>query len=154
MGACNPDVAAQTCGYHSHVIRYAKIGYRIAGAAAVVVPIVRSSWAQRRDPEMAALRTDPSDTLEALEYWMTRRRSLPVYRIGARREADRMISTWQGRVIQDVSHDPRSALLSGRMVSVSGGLVRYHAGRWMVRTTRGSMLVAGVLVLAVWLIAR
>jgi hypothetical protein len=136
------------------VLRYAKIGYRIAGVAAVVVPIARSSWAQRRDPEMAALRTDPSDTLEALDYWMTRRRSLPVYRVGARREADRMITTWQGRVIQDVSHDPRSAILSGRVVSVSGSLVRYHTGRWVARMTRSSMIVAGVLVLAVWLMAR
>jgi hypothetical protein len=134
--------------------RYAKIGYRIAGAAAVFVPVVRSSWAQRRDPEMAALRTDPSDTLEALDYWMTRRRSLPVYRIGARREADRMIDTWQGRVLHDVSSDPRSALASGRVVSVSGGLVRYHTGRWVARMTRTSMLVAGVLVVAVWLIAH
>ena len=135
-------------------MRYVKLGYRIAGAAAVVVPIVRASWTERQDPELAALRTDPSDTLEALDYWIGRRRSLPVYRIGARREADRMIATWQGRVIHDVSQDPRSALASGRVVSVSGRLVRYHTGRWIGRVTRSSMIFAGILLLAVWLMAR
>jgi hypothetical protein len=38
------------------------------------------------------------DARNSLEYWQQRRKSLPVYRRGARREAKEMAARWEGRV--------------------------------------------------------
>ncbi|HVN61288.1 MAG TPA: hypothetical protein VMT59_08480 [Gaiellaceae bacterium] len=38
------------------------------------------------------------DARRSLEFWQTRKRSLPLYKRAARREADAMIARWQERV--------------------------------------------------------
>ena len=58
------------------VITYVKVGYRLIGIAAVVLPILREAQHARRDP----VRLDPSETMEALGFWVDRRRRLPFYR--------------------------------------------------------------------------
>jgi len=52
------------------------------------------------DQRLAETLAPPSleDAEEALAFWRGRRRSLPIYRRSARREADHMIVAWTGRV--------------------------------------------------------
>jgi hypothetical protein len=60
---------------------------------------------------------DLSEGVQSLTYWRERRRRLPWYRIRARREAGRMIISWEQRV--------RGALFTQRHVSVD---IRASAG--------------------------
>jgi hypothetical protein len=57
----------------------------------------------RHDPDLvlveSMLAPPPlDDARQSLEYWQQRRRALPVYRFGARREAREMADRWAGRV--------------------------------------------------------
>ena len=112
------------------MIRYAKIGYRLAGVAAIVAPLLRESrsWHADQGPEVSELlRPRPAETLDALGYWIDRRRRLPFYRLSDRREAEQMIRVWQERAVRDVPAAPLEALTSGRVIAVGAQVVRYHA---------------------------
>ena len=65
---------------------------------------------------------------EALAYWRARRRGLPWYRLGARREAARMAAAWEKRV--------RAALLWQRGLPTEARVqaVRLIAGFWLRRS--------------------
>ena len=105
------------------MIRYAKIGYRLAGMAAIVAPLLRESrtWHADQGPEVSELlRPRPAETLDALGYWIDRRRRLPFYRLSDRREAEQMIRVWQERAVHDVPAAPLEALTSGRVIAVGG----------------------------------
>ncbi len=139
------------------VIRYAKIGYRLAGMAAIVAPLLRGSrtWHADQGPEVSELlRPRPAETLDALGYWIDRRRRLPFYRVSDRREAEQMIRIWQERAVHDVPAAPLEALTSGRVIAVGGQVARYHAGRWMTRLSRGALIAAAMLALLIVLAAR
>jgi hypothetical protein len=47
-----------------------------------------------------------SERVESLAYWHGRRARLPWYRVGARREAERMVRAWEGRVRSAIVRDP------------------------------------------------
>jgi hypothetical protein len=73
---------------------------------------------------------DLRDGIESLDYWRARRRQLPWYRVGARREAARMTVRWEQRV--------RAALLQrGAPIAtrLSAGLLlgRTRLRRWTTR---------------------
>ena len=141
----------RTARYRSGVVTtYVKVGYRLIGIAAVVVPVLREARQARRDP----VRTDPSETMEALGFWVNRRRRLPFYRVAARREADQMIRTWQVRAVSDLPQASLAALSSGTAVSLGGQLARYHAGRWLARSARLIVAWAAVLALLAYAIVR
>jgi hypothetical protein len=61
---------------------------------------------------------DRPETLDALGYWIDRRRGLPFYRVSDRREADEMIRVWQERAVRDV---PRRRWKHQRRVIAVGG---------------------------------
>lgn len=94
---------------------------------------------------------DPGEAMEALGYWIERRRRLPVYRRAARREAERMIAFWQGRTLRDVTRAPLTALATGEVVTVAGLVAGYHAHRVAGRLARYGVLcclvIGAVLVL-------
>jgi hypothetical protein len=81
---------------------------------------------------------DLDDGVQSLDYWHRRRRRLPWYRWGARREAVRMIVRWEHRVgeaLVSQRHAPlESRLAAGVLV------VRTRLARWTRR--------AGIAVLA------
>ena len=57
------------------------------------------------DPDLlliAAMREPPAleEARSSLEFWQRRRSRLPIYRVGARREANLMIGRWQARVVE------------------------------------------------------
>jgi hypothetical protein len=137
------------------MVRYVRLAYRLAGIAAVVLPVMRETWSQRRDPLLhEMLRPDPAEALEALGFWVERRRSLPIYRLSARREAEQMIGVWQARVIEQVPRAPRAALASGQVATVGGQVARYHAGRLAVRMARLAALGTALFVALAWLVLR
>jgi hypothetical protein len=88
---------------------------------------------------------DPAEAMEALGYWITRRRGLPFYRRTARREAERMIAFWQGKTVRDVRRAPRAALATGEIVTVAGLVAGYHAQRAVGRLTRFGILCCVVI---------
>jgi len=81
------------------------------------------------------------DAIEALDYWRRRRTRLAWHRRAARREAERMLEAWEGRL--------RVAVLRGPGLSLSerleGGLmvVRVRAAmsatRWRRRASRAAL---------------
>jgi len=79
---------------------------------------------------------------ECLAYWRQRRRRLPWYRLGARREASRMIVEWERRV--------RAALIYQRGVPITTRLdgaklvAAVHLRRWTQRAG-AALAVAGAL---------
>jgi hypothetical protein len=83
--------------------------------------------------------TEPPPLDEArssLEYWRRRRAALPLYRRGARREADEMISRWQERV----AAAERRLYGTGLM----GMVRRLLAGDLTWRAARGGLFVFAV----------
>ena len=57
------------------------------------------------DPDLlliAAMREPPAleEARSSLDFWQRRRSRLPIYRVGARREANLMIGRWQARVAE------------------------------------------------------
>ena len=79
---------------------------------------------------------------ECLAYWRQRQQRLPWYRVSARREASRMIVTWERRVRAAVVHQrgvPISARLDGAKL-VAG----VHLRRW-TRRTGAALAIAGTL---------
>ena len=57
------------------------------------------------DPDLlliAAMREPPAleQARSSLDFWQRRRSRLPIYRVGARREASAMIGRWQARVAE------------------------------------------------------
>ena len=99
---------------------------------------------------------DPAEAMEALGYWITRRRGLPFYRRSARRECERMIAFWQGRTLRDVTRSPLAAVASGQVVAVAGLAAGYHAQRLVSRLARFALvcclLIGAVMVLGFRLI--
>jgi hypothetical protein len=125
--------------------------------AAIVAPLLHESraWHADQGPEVAELlRPRPAETLDALGFWIDRRRRLPFYRLSHRREAEEMIRFWQERAVRDVPAAPLEALTSGRVLAVGGQVARYHAGRWLTRLSRGALIGATMLALLIVLAAR
>jgi hypothetical protein len=85
------------------------------------------------DELLARLKAPPDlgDGVESLVYWRRRRERLPWYRLGARREAARMVVVWERRV--------RRALLQpvgppfGARVQAASLLVGGQLRRWVRR---------------------
>jgi hypothetical protein len=119
----------------------------------------------RRDPDLvlveAMLAPPPlEDARRSLAYWQERRRRLPVYQRGARREAREMEARWEGRVREaellrfetTVAGRVLRAIglsnLYGRLLPLSKGRLLWLA--WAV-TPPKLRLVAGGLV-AAWLL--
>ena len=92
--------------------------------------------------------------MEALGFWVNRRRRLPFYRVAARREADQMIRTWQVRAVSDLPQASLAALSGGTAVNLGGQLLRYHTGRWLARSARLIVAWAAVLALLAYAIVR
>jgi hypothetical protein len=137
------------------MVRYLRLGYRLAGIAAIVLPMMRETWSQRRDPLLhEMLRPDPAEALEALGFWIERRRSLPLHRLSARREAEQMIGVWQARVIEQVPRAPMAALASGQVAAVGGQVARYHAGRLAARAARVAVFGTVLFAALAWLVLR
>ena len=97
-----------------------------------------------RDPDLLLVEqmlAPPSvdDARSSLDYWQQRRRALPVYRRGARREAREMAIRWEDRL--------RAAELARFDSSLVGRLLRpLGISRiWLLRTrlTTGRLLILG-----------
>jgi hypothetical protein len=89
------------------------------------------------------------ECLEALEFWLRRYPTLPVYRRSARAEARKMINYWQARSLADAPRAPASLIANaGSAISVGRQLVAY---RWANLIRRGA--VAGLLIVALITIA-
>jgi len=86
---------------------------------------MRRAFATADDRLIAQLQAPPdlSEGLHSLSYWHQRRQRLAWYRLGARREATRMILRWEHRV--------RDAMLSQRGVPIA---LRTSAGLLVART--------------------
>jgi hypothetical protein len=114
---------------------------------------MRSAVLSPDDQLLARLQAAPDlgDGIEALSYWRDRRLRLAWYRIGARREAARMILRWEDRVRKAVLSQPSVPIT----VRLSGGLLvaRSGMGRWRRRVAIGVTLMAGMAVLAAPFIA-
>ena len=137
------------------MVRYVRLGYRLAGVAAVVLPALREARAQRSDPLLREmLRPDPAQAMESRGLWGKRRRSLPVYRLSARREAEQMIGVWQARAIEQIPQAPMAALTSGQVVAVGGQVARYHVGRLAARMARLALLGTALFAALAWLVLR
>lgn len=78
------------------------------------------------------LAPDLEEALEALGYWLRRRRQLPFYRRAARRETEHMIRYWQARAIADAPRSPIALLVCVRVARLAAG---YHARRVFGRFT-------------------
>ena len=119
----------------------------------------------RRDPDLvlveSMLAPPPlEDARSSLAYWQERRRRLPVYQRGARREAREMTARWEGRVREAELLRFESTVagrilkavglsgLYGRMLPLNKGRLLWFA--WAI-TPRRLKLVAGGLV-AAWLV--
>jgi hypothetical protein len=77
-----------------------------------------------RDPDLLLIETMSApppldDARSSLEYWQRRRRSLPLYRISARREAREMATRWQERVRAAEQAQFESSLV-GRVLTALG----------------------------------
>jgi hypothetical protein len=59
------------------------------------------------------------DARSSLEFWQRRRRSLPLYRVGARREARQMTARWQERV-RAAELARFEATIAGRLLARAG----------------------------------
>lgn len=86
---------------------------------------MRRAFASTDDRLLSRLQAPPdlSEGLHSLSYWHQRRQRLAWYRVGARREAARMVLRWEHRV--------RAAMLSQRGVPIT---VRTSAGLLLART--------------------
>jgi hypothetical protein len=89
------------------------------------------------------------DGVESLDYWHRRGRSLPWYRVRARREALRMTTLWERRVGAAVLSQ-RDASLEAR-VSAGALVARNRLGRWTRRATFAVMatLTTGFVIVTV-----
>lgn len=80
-----------------------------------------------------------SEARSSFEYWERRRKSLPVYRRGARREASEMATRWHARL--RAAEDARfEASMAGRLLTALG-----ISSAWVRRvrlTKRGLLLLA------------
>lgn len=99
------------------------------------------------------------DARDSLEYWQRRRRSLPLYRYGARREAREIAARWQERV-RAAERARFESSLHGRLLAALGisrlwVRVRYrnHGALSLAWTLvpRQVRLVAGALA-AIWFV--
>jgi hypothetical protein len=92
-----------------------------------------------------------SDGVESLHYWHDRRRRLSWYRVGARREAARMILRWENRVRVAIFSQPAVPVT----VRLSAGLLiaRTRLRRWRRRAVVGATVMAGVTVIAIPFVA-
>jgi hypothetical protein len=132
------------------ITTYVKVGWKAFSVASVVWPIVRDVNHARHDP----VRTNPAETLESLRFWVARRKSLPFYRLAARREADRRIRECQARAIRDLPASSLGSLAGGDVVTLSGQLVRYHTTRWLFRMGRIAAVWALVISLLIYALVR
>jgi hypothetical protein len=114
---------------------------------------MRKAFASADDRLLSRLQAPPDliDGMQSLLYWRGRRQRLAWYRVGARREAARMILRWEHRV--------RDAMLSQRGVPIavrtSAGLLvaRSRMRRWGRRAAFAVTAAVGAAVMAAPLIA-
>ena len=114
-----------------------------------------------QDPDLlliAAMQEPPAleQARSSLEFWRRRRSRLPVYRIAARREANRMIGRWQARVVEA----ERRRYGTG-IVGLVRRLLAGDAPSWWLGARRGRglvwrwlprrLVVLAVSVMAAWL---
>lgn len=74
---------------------------------------------------------DLGEGTRALTYWRQRKRSLPWWRVRARREADRMLRSWDGHLLRALVTD-LSAPLPDR-VQAGVALAGWRTRRWLAR---------------------
>jgi hypothetical protein len=109
---------------------------------------MRRAFATPDDRLLAHLQAPPdlSEGIRSLTYWHERRQRLSWYRLGARREAVRMIIRWEQRV-QDAMFSQAGAPITVR--AAAGLLVtRTRLWRWSRRTLVAVTAFVGVAVLA------
>lgn len=114
---------------------------------------MRRAFASTDDRLLSRLQAPPelSEGLRSLSYWHQRRQRLAWYRVGARREAARMILRWEDRV--------RAAMISQRGVPIasrtSAGLLlaRTHMRRWSRRAAIAATAVVVAMVIALPVVA-
>ena len=107
-------------------------------------------WGSTDQQLLARLLAPPEldDGVQSLEYWRRRRRRLPWYRWGARREAMRMIVRWEHRVGRALVSQRRAPL----EVRLEAGVLvaRTRLARW---TRRAGFAVFAAVMTAVVLVA-
>jgi hypothetical protein len=100
---------------------------------------------------IAAMSEPPplDEARSSLEFWRRRRARLPVYRVGARREAGLMVARWQARVAEAerLRYGTGIVGLVRRLLAGDAPSVRGLARRWVPRR----LVVLAVGVLAAWL---
>jgi hypothetical protein len=105
------------------------------------------------DQLLARLQAAPdlNEGIESLAYWRERKLRLSWYRIGARREAARMILRWEHRVRKAMLLQPSVPIT----LRISGCLLvaRSRLGRWGRRAAIGVTVAAGLTVLVAPLVA-
>ena len=103
------------------------------------------------------------DARGSLEYWRSRRRSLPIYRRSARREADVMVARWQNRVRAAEQRRYRSRLIRSLHVLLAPTRLwlsepRFGAGvvarfAWRLLPRRLKVAVAALVMVALVVLA-
>lgn len=117
-------------------------------ASCATIEVMRRAFASTDDRLLSWLQAPPDliDGMQSLSYWRERRQRLAWYRVGARREATRMILRWEHRV--------RDAMLSQRGVPIavrtSAGLLvaRSRLWRWSRRAAIAVTTAVAVTVMA------
>ena len=107
------------------------------------------------DPDLlliAAMREPPAleQARSSLEFWQRRRSRLPVYRVGARREANAMIGRWEARVHEAERRRYGTGIvgLVRRLLAGDVNGLRGQVWSWVPRR----LVVLAVGVLAAWLV--
>jgi hypothetical protein len=114
------------------------------------------------DPDLlliAAMREPPAleEARSSLEFWQRRRSRLPIYRVGARREANLMIGRWQARVVEAERRRYGTGIVAlVRRLLAGDAPLWWLSGRGLrglvVRFVPRRLVVLAVAVLTAWLV--
>jgi len=107
------------------------------------------------DPDLlliAAMQEPPAleQARSSLEFWHRRRSRLPIYRVGARREANVMIGRWQVRVLEAERRRYGTGIVGLVRRLLAGEPLRPRALVWRYVPRRFVVLALGVA--AAWLV--
>ena len=107
------------------------------------------------DPDLlliAAMREPPAleQARSSLEFWRRRRSTLPIYRVGARREANLMIGRWQARVVEAERRRYGTGIVGLVRRLLAGEPPRLRGLVWRHLPRRFVVLALGVV--AAWLV--
>jgi len=107
------------------------------------------------DPDLlliAAMREPPAleQARSSLEFWRRRRSTLPIYRVGARREANLMVGRWQARVVEAERRRYGTGIVGLVRRLLAGEQPRLRGLVWRYLPRRFVVLAVGVL--AAWLV--